>query len=289
MPAERKLRAAYAFVRTTNLADQEALERAIEAKPQVQRYGHEYVFGNVHKEDNGLITGRMGFPAIEELVERDYDEVLGEFNERVVEHPDAPSVPFVLDPADGLIAFEDLSPRIKPRGFVGHFRALLEKGVAEHNIEFAVELAFRSENVREFLSRVSRVTSVRFEVRPTNPDDRESFRPLDEALKRARAKRARVVMENDEEGLELEPSDPDKQTDNLLEQGVLMVESGYGTGREFQIEAEDEHEPVIYDARAGGSLIRDLAPNVPDDHGSRIAILKAWLGERLDELRGLRG
>jgi hypothetical protein len=105
MAGGRKLRAAYARIRPRNLAEPGTLLRAIQANPRVSRYGHEYVFGNIEEVDGGeFVTGRMGFPAVEELVEREYDDLLGEFVERTVEHPDAPSGAFVLHLDSGVMA-----------------------------------------------------------------------------------------------------------------------------------------------------------------------------------------
>jgi hypothetical protein len=179
------------------------IREAVEGATSVERYRHEWILGNLtYTDDPPVVTGRLGYPAQERLTRQDLDSATQAFVEREYELPDAVSSPFVLNYRTGVIAFE--GDKIGATGFVNHLVALLNSAGRG---TFTGELIRIAEDYREFIRVVDKVTRVSFDVSPTNPRDREIFRPLDAGMKAANAERQRVRIENEREGLRLVPPD----------------------------------------------------------------------------------
>ncbi|TMK38755.1 MAG: hypothetical protein E6G56_13240 [Actinobacteria bacterium] len=252
------------------------IREAVEAAKAVERYRHTWVLGNLSTvEERNLIIGRLGYPGIEHRRQEDYDPETQQFVEQELDLPAAVSDAFVLDYKTGAMAFEG-TEQIGPTGFVNHFVALLN---ASKRGTFKGELVRVAEHYREFVSKVDRIKSVSFEVRPSNPRDRAIFRPLDEGMRAANAKRQLTKLENNEEGLILNPpASPDEETPNPAVQGIEMVEEGYGEG--YRIDAEREGNPLRFDSKVGGGLLRDAFEDAPDDPSARVELLREKLDER---------
>lgn len=258
----------------------EPIREAVEAATSTARYGHEWVLGNLEVDEaSGLITGRLGYPDTDRRTHQDYDPEQHRFVEQLYELPDAVSSPFVLDYRSGAMAFE-ADNQIRPTGFVNHFVALLNEA---RKGEFKGELVRLAEDYRDFIRKVDKITAVSFEVRPTNPRDRLIFRPLDEGMKVANAERQRVLIENNEDGLVVNPpATRDEMTANPAVQGIEMVEEGYG--EKYRIDAEKDGRPLRYDSRRGG-LLRDLLEDASDDPQERTETLRDFLSQRADFLQ----
>jgi hypothetical protein len=254
------------------------IREAVEAARSVERYRHQWVLGNLVFDDDGrLIMGRLGYPETGHRTQQDYDPVDQRFVDKTYELPDAASAAFVLNYETGAIAFE-VGNKIRPTGFINHFVALLN---SSGRGAFKGELVRVAENYREFIGNVDRVTRVAFEVRPTNPRDRAIFRPLDEGMKAANAKLERVLIENDDEGLIVDPPPTrDDPSPNPAVQGIEMVEEGYG--ERYRIDAERDGRPLRYDSKSGG-LLRDVLEDAPDDPDTRTRTLI----DRLEQRAGL--
>jgi hypothetical protein len=197
--------------------------------------------------------------------------------EKEYELPDALSAAFVLNYRTGVIAFE--GDKIGATGFINHLVALLNSsGVGT----FKGELIRVADDYREFIRAVDKVTRVSFDVRPTNPRDREIFRPLDAGMKAANAKRQRVRFENEDEGLRVvPPATRDEPTDNPAVMGIEMNEEGYGDG--YRIDAERDGRPLRFDSKGGG-LLKDVLEDASDEPENRTALMRDWLEKRADLL-----
>jgi hypothetical protein len=254
------------------------LRAAVEQAESVNRYNHDWLIGNRSvDEERQLLVGKFGYPETEQRTQEDYDPLAHEFIEQMVEVPDAASASFVLNYATGALAFEG-TDRIGPTGFVNHFVALL-KTVDEG---FKGQLVRIATEYREFLAAVDKVTRVSFEVVPTNPRDRNIFKPLDVGMKAANATRERVVLENDEGLIVPPPESRDETTDNPAIMGIEMNEEGYGNG--FRIDAKRQGRDYRFDSEQGGGLLRDVIEDAPEDSGYRAGELVEHLEEkRLDE------
>lgn len=263
----------------TLLPPREPIREAVDAARTVDRYRHEWVLANLETdEDAHLITGRLGYPGTEEVVREDLEA--GSFVQRRYELPGAVSSLFVLDSKTGAIAFERIQNKISANGFMGHFVALLNSAGRG---QFEGELIRLASNYREFLNLVDKVTRVSFEVRPTNPRDREIFRPLDRGMKASNAKRERVYIENEDEGLSINPpATRDEATDNPAVMGIEMNEEGYGDG--YKIDGERDGRSVRF-ASKGGGLLRDVIEDAPDDAEARTDTLREHLDRRSDFLQ----
>jgi hypothetical protein len=257
--------------------EREPILDAIQRAESVERYGHQWVLGNITVDtERHLVLGRLGYPETEVRSQQDYELAEHRFVDRQYELPDAVSGAFALNYRSGALAFE--GDQIGPTGFVNHLVALLNT-VADDG-QFKGLLDRLAATYRDFLRSVDKVRRVSFEVRPTNPKDRAIFRPLDEGMKAANAMRQRVTVENKEEGLVLDPPDsPDESTANPAIQGIEMNEEGYGEG--FKIDAEKDGQMVRYDSVGGGSLLTEVVPDAPDDPEQR-----AHLVEQVFEAHG---
>lgn len=240
---------------------------AVRDAESVNRYKHDWLLGNLSvDEDRHLITGKLGYPETERRTQEDYDPLTNEFVAQMVEVPDAASAAFALNYESGAIAFEG-TDRIGARGFVNHFVALL-KTVDE---TYKGRLMRIATEYKEFLAEVDKVTRVSFDVRPTNPRDRNIFKPLDVGMKASNASRQRTVLESDEGLIVPPPASRDETTDNPAIMGIEMVEEGYGNG--FKIDAERNGRDYRFDSEQGGGLLRDEIEGAPDDPERRTAAL----------------
>ncbi|HEX2096565.1 MAG TPA: hypothetical protein VHF50_04280 [Solirubrobacterales bacterium] len=261
-----------------SLLSEYPLRDAVERAESVNRYNHDWLIGNLSvDEGRQLLVGKLGYPETEQRTQEDYDPVDQAFVEQTVEVPDAASAAFALNYASGALAFEG-TDRIGPTGFVNHFVALLrtvDEGFKGQLVRIATEY-------REFLAAVDKVTRVSFEVVPTNPRDRNIFRPLDEGMKAANASRERVTLENDEGLVVPPPESRDETTDNPAIMGIEMNEEGYGNG--FKIDAKRQGRDYRFDSEHGGGLLRDVVEDAPEDADYRTSALVEHLEEkRLDE------
>lgn len=247
----------------------EPIRDAVTGARSLERYGHQWVLGNLQVDDErGLVLGRLGYPEMEHRTQQDYDRASQRFVEQEYDLPDAVSGAFALGYRSGEMAFDP--NQIGPTGFVNHFVAMLN---AVGDPQFKGELARQAETYREFLKSVDKITRVSFEVRPTNPRDRRIFRPLDEGMRAANATRQKVVVENQDEGLVLEPPDsPDDETTNPAVMGIEMNEDGYGEG--YKIDGHKDGQPVRFDSTAGGSLVREVIEGVSDDPDERARVVE---------------
>lgn len=247
---------------------------AVENAESVNRYNHDWVLGNLSvDEEKKVMTGKLGYPEIEQQTQEDYDPLTHEFTVQTVEVPDAASSAFALNYESGALAFEG-SDRIGAAGFVAHFVALLktvDDGFKGRVVKIATEY-------KEFLAEVDKVTRVSFDVRPTNPRDRNIFKPLDVGMKASNASRQRTVLENDEGLIVPPPESRDETTDNPAIMGIEMVEEGYGNG--FKIDAKREGRDYRFDSEHGGGLLRDVIDNAPEDTERRTNALVDHLEEK---------
>lgn len=256
--------------------DQPLFRQAVAEATSVERYQHDWVFGNLVFDDEvGRVTGLLGYPAQEQIVRQDLDPETHDFVQKVFELPDATAAAFILDYNTGALAF-DGDAGTTPGGFLRTFLALLETA---RRGSYSGELIQVAKDYREFLRVVDKVTKVAFEVRPTNPRDRAIFRPLDVGMKAVNAERQKVTLENKEEGLEIEPPpNRDVETNNPAVMGIEMNEEGYGRG--YRIDGEQDGQTLRFDSRSGG-LFKDVVEDAPDSPVERIDPLREHFGHRL--------
>jgi hypothetical protein len=258
-----------------------AMATAFEERRIVNRYGHDWRLGNFQVEEPpGVAVGRLGYPDVEHEEPLQFDPVRQVFEAGTVEYPASVSAGFALDPVTGTLAFEDTSD-IGPTGFVSHLVALLN--VTPYG-PFEGALLAHPETYRSFVRRVDKVTRVTFEVVPTNPRDKPIFRDLDRGIKAAGASKERVTLENDDDGLIIDPPETDvESTDNPAVQGLEMVEAGYGTEFGYRIDAETPSGPKRYEytpADRGTVAEVDEVEEAPADPESRLRIIVRFLRRR---------
>lgn len=284
---------AFATAQTEGQATLEAqpdpLLDAVTNWKETEHWNHHWVLGDLQTDTHrNLVFGRMGHPAEEKLDRVAYDATTNKFEEKHFNLPGSKSGAFVLNYKTGAMAFE--ADQIKPTGFVNHLCAILNNSAPDG--KFTGSLDTTEESYRDFLASVTKVTSVTFEVRPTNPRDRKVFEAMDKGMKAANATRMRTTIENKEEGLIIDPPDTrDKESANLAVQGIEMNEEGYGNG--FRMDAEKDGVPRRFHSGDRGSLISEYIDGVSADPNDRLELVMAQFVMRetgeVYEVRRLRG
>lgn len=276
----RKLRVYYATIgyERGNIEGQETIEAqefplrdAILTAEPTKHYNHYWLLANREEDpERKMIFGRLGHPDSEHLATLVLNEEGDSFEPDDFEVPSSISAAFAINYENGELAFE--FDEIKPRGFVSHFTAILNRA---NEGKFSGELARSEETYRQFLDSVDKVTRVQFEVVPTNPRDDPIFHPLDAGMKVAGAKKMRTIIESDE-GLNIDvPDSREEETENYATMGLEMNEAGYGKG--YRIDATKNGMPTQFhvDSANSGSLISDVFEMVTGGAHESLELLRA--------------
>jgi len=169
-------------------------------------------------ETDILIHGRLGKTA-REVLETVYDDQTHCFKREHVQSRKAAYSNFFIDPHNAILALED--KQLLPRGkFLKMFKRFWETNeVSDIDFDF-----IKNEiEIFEVIKRWDRITESKFDLSPTNPHPREDFSPLDDLIKKARARRARMKFDGQDNGLAKENS--------IVQQGTSMAAAGYGEFR----------------------------------------------------------
>lgn len=162
-----------------------------------------------------FIHGRLGKTA-REVIETVYDDKTHSFKRVYVQNRKAAYSNFFIDPSHAILALEDKP--LLPRGkFLKMFKRFWETAeICDIDFDFIKNEV----EIFEVIKRWDKITEAKFDLSPTNPHPREDFFPLDDIIKQAQAKRARLRFDCQSNGLAKEHS--------IIQQGTSMAAAGYG-------------------------------------------------------------
>ena len=153
-------------------------------------------------------------------MEQTYDMNKHQFLKEYVEKNIAQAYAFfIINPETQVILFEEKNS-LKYTQFIKMF----EKSYNDFyntNDEIKIDLIKDETKLLEDLEN-KKVLHISFNLKPSNPEDDEEYRLVDNLLKKARAKSAKVEIENKIEGLKFD------EKDGLTRQGVALSGAGYG-------------------------------------------------------------
>lgn len=171
--------------------------------------------GQTKIDGTKLLFGRLGKTS-REVVETHYDKKIHSFKREQVQSRKAAYSNFFIEPSHAILAFED--KQLLPRGkFLKMFKRFWEE-VEASEIDF--DFIKNEVEIFEVIKRWDKITAAQFDLSPTNPHPREDFSPLDDIIKKAKAKRAKFKFEGQQNGL--------SKNDSIVQQGTSMAAAGYG-------------------------------------------------------------
>lgn len=176
-----------------------------------------------------LIHGRLGKTA-REVVETVYDDKAHSFKREHVQSRKAAYSNFFIDPGNAILALED-KPLLTRGKFLKMFKRFWER-TEPSDIDF--DFIKNEVEIFEVMKRWDRITEAKFNLSPTNPHPREDYSPLDNIIKQAQARRARMKFDGQSDGLAKEHS--------IVQQGTSMAAAGYG---EFSLKGEEKDSTQV--------------------------------------------
>lgn len=140
---------------------------------------------------------------------------------------------FIIDLKSQSILFEE-KPQLSIKQFMSTFATLYRRyfhDLTNINIDPVVE----SEKIFEILGQYDKITKASFKVTPSNPEDEDDFRKLDEILKQSNTTEANLKFKSDEVGLNI-------QDGTIVREAIALSGAGYGN---YTIVAEKDEKTTI--------------------------------------------
>ena len=239
---ERQMRFVYARYHVTGLFAKDLPSSFPKILHELQTAKHDdgkyiWTMGDIgeQKIDGAkLIYGRLGKTA-REVVETRYDDSAHSFRREHIQSRKAAYSNFFIDPTHAIIALEDKP--LLPRGkFLKKFKQFWEE---EQITEIDFDFLKNELEIFEIIKRWDKITEAKFDLSPTNPHPREDFTPLDNIIKKAKARRARLKFEGGRDGL--------AKDDSIVQQGTSMSAAGYG---EFGLKGIEKGSKKVLSSRS---------------------------------------
>ena len=196
-----------------------------------------WAFGDyLINEDEGekIIFARLG-KIKSDSIEDFYDKETKSFRQMVIESKTISYSNFIIIPEDQVIVFEE-QPSITAKMFLeclSRFYRRHSNGISTITIDLIVD----EEKIFTRLDSFDKITKVSFKVIPSNPDDEDDFRKLDEELKESNATEAGQWYKNESEGLLIENS--------MIKQGLALCNAGYGDYTVVGETNDTEHSTIM--------------------------------------------
>lgn len=126
---------------------------------------------------------------------------------------------FIIEPNSQSILFEE-KPQISIKQFIEIFSTLYKRYFADMT-NVRIDPRIETEKIFQILGQYDKITKASFKVTPSNPEDEEDFRKLDEILKNSNSSEANLKFKNEEDGLNI--------CDNtIVREAIALSGAGYG-------------------------------------------------------------
>ena len=177
-----------------------------------------WAFGDIDSQSiNGdeVIFGRLG-RTVTQKFETIYNQTEHSYRKELIKSIEAVYSNFFIIPAYNLMAFED-KYNLSRNKFIKIFKAFWQK---YDHAEIGFDFIKDEVEIFEIIKTWDRLTEASFDLTPSNPSSREDYKPVDEMIRKAAAKRAKLKFENKEATLSKENS--------IIQQSMSMATDGYG-------------------------------------------------------------
>ena len=244
----------------------EQLRNIVVAGASTERYNRIWHVGRTSIEDR-ILFGRLGYEgsAAADL----WDEESKDFRE--TRTPSGVVAPFVISLASFLVVFQTRSSYIQVTSFTGALQGILRDASSQ---DWRVETARHEITFSQWRTTVERVTQMRFNVEPPNPNYQD--RPdLERLIEGASLSSAEIVLRSDQGVV----TDAD-----IVTQLLDHVERGYG--RDVAVgerTVADEVVESVYSSELGGETEVTVVPANPETGEVEPEILRREL-ERIEDI-----
>lgn len=148
------------------------------------------------------------------------DKSAGKTGQRPVDNHLVAKSPFVLHVKSGLIAFHPVPNHIVPSTFRKMFAELLKHAQDKIMIEADVQMVHQEYQILKVLKKFDQIRSLKIELHPSNPSNREVWKRTDERLRRMKARTFKQEYTS-MDGLQVDENDE-------VYGDILMASDGYG-------------------------------------------------------------
>ncbi len=184
----------------------------------VQELNSDFVYGRIVKYKR-VLEGEI-------VDEESHRTVVGGLPYGIVGKSD-----FFLHYKSGVIAYRPLVSRISAKQFRHIFARLFEVGHDNFFVSAQIETIDEGIKIEEAIRTFEVVRKISFDIHPTNPSNRDTYKKVDERLKRLKAEKLKQIIESSNEG--------GLNKDALLEddtyRSLVMAADGYGNGAIYGI------------------------------------------------------
>lgn len=184
----------------------------------IQEDRFNWAFGDVGSQtinNDEIIFGRLG-RTITKKFGTVYDQQKHSYRKDLIKSSEAAYSNFFIVPKSHVLALED-KYNLTRNMFVKKFKEFWTK-----NDYTDIKFEFIKDEVEifELVKGWDKLSRASFYLVPSNPDSREDWKDVDEIIRRAKAKRAKLEFENKDESLSKQGS--------IIQKSMSMAADGYG-------------------------------------------------------------
>jgi hypothetical protein len=194
-----------------------------------------WAFGNIDSQSiNGdeIIFGRLG-RTITQKFGTIYDQSKHSYRKELIKSSEAAYSNFFIIPSLNILVLEE-KYNLSRNKFIKIFKEFWKKqDAAEIGFEFIKDEI----EIFEIIKTWDRITEASFDLVPSNPSSRDNWKPVDEIIREASAKRAKLKFENKEDSLSKENS--------IVQQSMSMSADGYG---EFRLKGFKDNVGQVFNS-----------------------------------------
>lgn len=220
-----------------------------------------WAFGDIDSQSiNGdeIIFGRLG-RTVTQKFGTIYDQSKHSYRKELIKSSEAAYSNFFIMPSFNILVLEE-KYNLSRNKFIKIFKTFWQK---QDGAEIGFEFIKDEIEIFEIIKTWDRITDASFDLIPSNPSSRDNWKPVDDIIIKASAKRAKLKFENKEDSLSKENS--------VVQQSMSMAADGYG---EFKLKGFKGNVGQVFNSIS--KIIKKEIHSVDD--------LKAILGQIYEEV-----
>ncbi len=156
---------------------------------------------------------------------------------------------FLIHPRTQTIIFEEKRPMLKIRKFIEMFEEIASVYFSQGQHAFLKIDLIKEEGKIFGLLKDKLIVNLGFSIRPSNPDDREIFKRLDEMLKKSGIEKGKMQFENKSDGLKLDEG-------GIAREAIALSDAGYG---DYTAKVKDGEKTQTI--RSKDNVVRETVPS----------------------------